>query len=438
MTNSVNTVFYRRIEIAKNVIAELTNYLIIIAVSYVFQNNFTEDKADKAVYLFLVAIPLFYYFLREKCKMFSVFLLFHLLPIVLVLLVYHADPGQKVFAVLIEAACLVISFIRRLDKGNEPGMEAFMPSVAMAILVILYLVDAWQGKGNCGSFLRQMIILYILGYFIFYFIKQFLHYMDMNDRTTDNIPVQHIFYSAAALSSGFTVISAVIIAFASDWTLIDRIGQFIRNAFFRLLTVIFSLFPEGQEPVTESASEEEMEEILWGAEQLSQEGALFKAMDKLISIFVAVLTCVLLAAAVIGMVKLIKAAFARRQKKHLVSEETFSDQVEDLKPIEEKKEKKRRSFLERIRESLSPEEKIRRIYRKTMLRQVPSWEGEKKAAILKKGTARECCMQFFPKASQEAQDLAGLYEKARYGNGICGQEDVRRAKLLADRLSQEG
>ena len=438
MTNSVNTVFYRRIEIAKNVIAELTNYLIIIAVSYVFQNNFTEDKADKAVYFFLVTIPLFYYFLREKCKMFSVFLLFHLLPIVVTVLVCHASPGQKVFVILIEAACLAVSFIRRFNKKNGAGMEVLMPSIAMAAFIILYLVDAWQGKGICGSFMRQLTVFFVFGYFIFYFLKQFLHYMDMNDRTTDNIPVQHIFYSAAGLSGVFTVISALIIALTSDWALIGRMGQIIRNIFFRLLTFIFSLFPEGQEPVVESASEEEMEEILWGAEQLSQEGAFVKAMDKLISIFAAVLICVLLAAAVIGVVKLIRAAFARKQKEHLISEENFTDQVEDIKPAEERKEKKGRSLLERIRESLSPEEKIRRLYRKTMLSQVTSWKGEKKAAILKKATARECCMQFFPMAPQEAQDLAGLYEKARYSKGLCGQEDVRRAKLLAQRLSQEG
>lgn len=438
MRNIGNATFYRNLEILKNIIAELTNYLLVVAVSNVLLVNFIQDKADGAVFFLLTAVPLFYYFLREVCKTLPVFLLLHLLPLAAVLLIYRGSPVQKVFFVGIVVAVLILSLIKRFDGKEGQGMEVLMPPAAMGILLVLYMLDVLQGAGSCGGFLLKITILFTFAYFVFYFFKQFLHYMDMNNRTTDNIPVQYVFYSALGLSGGFSVVAVAVIAFISNRQLMDRIGQAVRNALLGALQFILSLFPVDQEQAAVTASEETAEEVIWEvSQQVSEEAALFKVLDVLIAVVAFVIISAVLIMAVIGAIKLIKAAFARKQRKRLIGEETFSDKVENLKPAEERKEKKGSSLWERFRESLSPEEKIRRIYRKTLLKKTASWEGEKKAAILKKGTARECCIQLYPQAKEDAQTLAALYEKARYGNGLCGQEDVRKAKLLSGRLSQE-
>ncbi len=438
MRDVENTAFYRNLEILKNIIAELANYLLVAAVSNVLLVNIMQDKADRKVFFWLAAVPLFCYFLREVCKTLPVFLVLHLLPLAAVIIIYRGSLAQKVFSVGIVTVVLILSLIKRFDKKEGQGMEVLMPPAAMGILIGLYIIDALQGIGSCGSFLLKITVWFTFAYFVFYFFKQFLHYMDMNNRTTDNIPMRRIFYPALGLSCGFSAVAAAVIAFISNRQLMDRVGQAIRNALLAALKFILSLFSVNQEPSSSVSPEEAAQEVIWeAAQEITEEAAVFKVLDILIAVVVFAVISTVLIMAVIGAIKLIKAAFARKRKRQLIGEEIFSDKVENLKPVADFKEKKGSSPWERLKESLSPEEKIRRIYRKTLLKKAASWDGEKKAAILKKGTARECCGQLYPQSEEDAQKLAALYEKARYGNGLCRQADVRRAKLLAGRLSQE-
>lgn len=84
--------------------------------------------------------------------------------------------------------------------------------------------------------------------------------------------------------------------------------------------------------------------------------------------------------------------------------------------------------LERL---LSPEERIRRIYRKALERELGRCEEKQRIRLSRRATPRECCMELFPEAGTSALEFAGLYEKARYGMGECSDEDVRRARKLS-------
>ena len=138
---------------------------------------------------------------------------------------------------------------------------------------------------------------------------------------------------------------------------------------------------------------------------------------------------------VVNVVRLIRDGFAREKKSRKIENGSQEDLIENLK--KEKREQKHKgntSLLENMERLLSPEEKIRRIYRRTLRKSVPSWEGEKKQQLFQKATARECCMALFPENEKAATAFAGVYEKARYGQGCCHSEDVKEARRLAQLL----
>lgn len=53
-------------------------------------------------------------------------------------------------------------------------------------------------------------------------------------------------------------------------------------------------------------------------------------------------------------------------------------------------------------------------------------------------TPREWCARLFPDQEGKALEFAGLYEKARYGIGMCDGRDVKRARKLAEEFHKQG
>ena len=84
----------RGIEIIKNIVAELLNYLLLFSIEYVLIVDFFKLKPDTMALIALSLVPLFYYFAREKCGKFIFFFLMHLLPIMLIM-IYITDIWYK-------------------------------------------------------------------------------------------------------------------------------------------------------------------------------------------------------------------------------------------------------------------------------------------------------------------------------------------------------
>ena len=427
----------RIIGITAGAIAELLNYLIVAVSGSIIVADLAKLSPDWAWLVMLSVVPLFYYFVREKIDRLIIFLILHLLPVLGVLLGYQGHVAQKIVLLLVVCFLAVYSFSRRMNS-IATGIEAVSPPVAAGILWALYQIDKSQGTGSMGMFLLYVAVGFIAGYFIFYFLRQFLCYIDVNNRTTENIPVNHVFYSAAALAGGFTCFSAIVILLVSDKEMIDRIGETIRKVIVGIISYFFSLRPEADikwETTERVGGGINLMELLGPA---SEKSLFMEIMDVILVVAGVMITLVIIMMAIINAVKFVRAGFARKGNVRMIENEIHEDKVENLKKEKKKKSREKdSSFWEDIGKLLSPEEKIRRIYRKTIEKGAPAWEGEKKALLLQKATARECCMALFPEKSRDAAAFACLYEKARYGKSLCRSEDVREAKRLAQTLQMK-
>lgn len=425
----------QKLEIVKNLLAELLNYLFFWALGTVILTDFAGIRINQAWLWAPALLAFFYYALRERCRRFWVFFLLHILPIGAFWMVYQGNIFQKIWMVAVMVILAMISFGKRMH-GAEMGMNVIMPIIFAGLLWVLYFVDKTQGGDLCGGILLYTLIGFIVGYLGHYFLGQFIHYIDMNNRTTENIPVGHVFRSSAGLAGGFTVLAGIVMVLGSNRELLERIGAAIHQAIINILIFLVSLLPKGAEV------EEEVEAVMpqggqapmpWEEMEAAEPSVLLKILETLIGLAVMVGIVVFLFMAVIKLIKWIRDIFAQRRTSSAVMDEVHEDLVEKLERQEGKgKEKKSGTIWERAQKALSPEERLRRIYKKTIEKGLVSADDKRKEGLTSAKTPREWCARLFPEREQEALEFAVLYEKARYSARLCSADDVKRARKLAE------
>ncbi len=423
----------RKIERAKNGIAEVINYLILSAVGVIIQADFTKAGPDFAGIITAGLIPLLFWQVRERCGKFWVFMLLHMLPWGIFLLLYRENTAQKVWLFLVLLLLTGISFRKKL-RDSDMGTDAVHPVFAACVLWVLYITDGRMSGGKWGAFLLYIGTGFAAGYFLRYFLHRFLRYMDVNSRTTENIPAGHVFGSAIMLAGGFTAGAAGIMILGSSRALTDRIGEAIWRLITCFLTFLVSLLLK-ETPNEEDSVLGETGDPNAGMGFFSEPGEpslLAQVLEAIVEFIVILGLLALAALAIIALIRLIREVFGRRNK-YREKEEGFSrDLVEKLEKRKKRQKSEGETFFSRVGKAMSPEERIRRIYRKTLEREFAFRKHEKKGDIPEGATPRECCQELFSEHGQSAFTFACLYEKARYGNGLCSGEDVKRARKLSE------
>lgn len=422
----------RKLEIAKNLLAEILNYLIVFAMGAVFLTDFAK-AANKAELLAAVLLPLAFYAIREKCRSFLLFLFLHMLPCALVLLFYEGSIFQKIWLFLATLLLAVLSFGKKL-QGGKMGMEAVFPPVFGAVIWGLYLIDQRQGEEACAELLCYIAAGFMTGYFLYYFLRQFLYYMEINNRTTENIPVNHVFRSSAFLAGGFAATAGTVMLLCREREWMNRVGEVMHRVIIGFFTLLFSLLIKGEPEEMESVSGYETAGAMpWDAGEAVEPPFILKILEVMLGILALGTAAVLIVITLLGIVRLIRERFAQRIKLRLFEDETHTDQIEKIKRNEKSSRTRNDDgLLKRVKRALSPEERIRRIYRRAIERRLASLDAKSRESFPMAGTPREWCLKLFGEQKSEALAFAGLYEKARYGSGLCDGEDVKKARKLAE------
>ena len=423
----------RKLEIAKNLLAEILNYLIVFAVGTIFLTDFAKTAANKAEQFAIVLLPVAFYVIREKFRKFFLFLFAHALPCAFVLFFYEGGIFQKIWLFLAVFFLAVLSFGKKM-QGGRMGMEAVFPPVFGAVIWVLYLIDQRQGEGACAELLCYTAAGFTTGYFLYYFLRQFLHYIEINNRTTENIPVNHVFCSSALLAGGFALATGTVMLLCGEREWINRIGEAIHRAVIGFLTFLLSLFVKGEmEENVISSSYEAPGAMPWDGGEVIEPPFILKILEVMLGILALGAAAVLIVMMFLGIVRLIRERFAQRMTLRLFENEAHTDQIEKIR----RNKKSSRTgndndLIKRVKRVLSPEERIRRIYRRTMEKRLASLDEKSRESFPMSGTPREWCLKLFGEQKSEALAFAGLYEKARYGSGMCDGEDVKKARKLAE------
>lgn len=424
----------RRIEIARNIVAELLNYLLIASVAYVFIVDVAKRVPPTKELFLLVLFPLFFYGLREGCNKLWLFCGLHIVPVLLFVIFYKGEGIYKGIFFAILVIYLFLSIGKRINSTVR-GIEAALPPAAMGVYLALYLLDASQENGANGGLLLQLMICFATGYFVYYFLRQFLSYVDVNARTTENIPIKNVFVSSVGLAMGFTAAAFFLITICANRSLVQKISAGIKKIIRKLL----SLIQIGSGEVTIEPEALTMQGG-GGMPDLGEpvEPSLFmQILDVVLMVGTLCLILVLVCFGIVAFIRAVKEGFHRKGYVHRIEETEYVDHVERIYQKKQREKSQGLSLRERWKTTISAEERIRRIYKKCILKCIPSWKENKWEEFLDVSTARECCFALYPNAKAEALEFVGLYEKARYGKGLCGQKDVQKMKELAQILHKK-
>lgn len=419
----------RKLEIAVNILAEGLNYLLFASLAHVLLTDFTKQGSDCVLLVLGGLFPVLCYLLRERCGKLFWFLVLHGAAVVLAVLLAPGELTQRILFGIGASFFAILSLTRRLS-GGKAGMDAMMPPVAAGIFAGLHFLDARQGQGLLASLLLWLFCIYMAGYLFYYYLKRFDWYVDVNNRTTEKIPMGNLFFSTASLTGMFILITFFTAALGLSEEFAEKVQKLLSGLLVMLGTFLYGILPEEHGGITLSRGQEQavdFEEMFGPAKEPS---ILARLLDILIGVFAVAVLAFLCFRLIMRVIAGIREGFARREQGRDRKEMDFWDQVETLK--EDNKRKTKRKILHQAKEFFSPEEQIRKSCRRLIEK---AELGEAAHDLIKGETIREKLTRLFPEKEKEGKELASLYEKARYAADRCSHQEAKRARELSQQLA---
>lgn len=290
------------------------------------------------------------------------------------------------------------------------------PWMAIFFLGVMSIIEKIMTVQDWDVYYYVIVLVYVMGYFVYYFTSKFLDFLRLNQNAASNIPIADIFRNGIGLTVLFSACSSVILLVSAnlDWVraIADRIWSGI--------AVVLRFFFSGIHTQKPPAQREEMtppDPQLGGA---NLEGYIAKDTLDDFRNAVIILLCI---AIVIGfilflyyvywVIKSLEKSQVDKKRKGKLKED---EDVREYCGIERNAQKKENAFV-----FWNNREKVRKLYQKKVFKRKRELVGEQEQQ-LKYLTAKECCDRL------SEQHLKLVYEKARYSKEDITAEDVRLVK----------
>lgn len=313
------------------------------------------------------------------------------------------------------AGSMVIPLGLYLGIKKEPVL--IPPVIFILLLGIMAMAESIMKIHDWNVYYYVIAFIYLFGYFFYYFVEKFLHFLRVNENTASNIPIADMFRNGMGQTAFFATCSSIILLGVVNIEWVKAIADTIWSGILLVLSYIFSGI-KTEAPVEGKEEFGQKDPQLGGAnmsEMIPQQ-----TLEEIRDIMI-LLLCI---AIVIGfifflyyvywVIKDLEGKDRVKSKKGKLPED---EDVREYCGIEKNDQRKLGGFLFR-----SNREKVRRLYQKKIIKHKEALVGENAQGMLKYLTAKECC----DKLSE--QQLKQAYEKARYSEEVITAEDVRTAK----------
>lgn len=317
-------------------------------------------------------------------------------------------------SILLWLAFVVIPFVYFYVTKKTPVL--IHPSMFIIILCVLSLVEKIMKASDWEIFYYVIAFVYLIGYFIYYFTKQFLTFLKLNQNTASKIPIADIFQNGIGLTAIFTACSSVILLLCFNFDWVKAIADVIWSGIRLLLSYLFS----GMETPPAVPEKEEMapQNPQMGSAGIA-DGIAIDSLGWLRDIMLVMVIAGLVVGGILFIYYIyfmIKGRDRAKKDKKANKKLSKNDDVREFCGIERNESRKSAVFVFR-----NNREKVRRIYQKKIMKHKNKIVGEQEQQ-LRYLTAKQCC----DKLSE--QQLKLVYEKARYSEQTISAEDVRLAK----------
>ena len=373
-----------------------------------------------ALWLFCGLVPVFFFFIRRYTNAFYIMALSHIICLALFFFLPYPSLVVKVLFYLYGIGLFINSFVIRL-RTEERLDEAIAPAASVSIIAVLLFVLYYQEHPGFDIYFIAMAAIYFICYYIRYYLQHYLYFMTVNANSTGYIPHREIFTSGIRLTGIFSFFAVILLVLFSDIGWLSELARQLKNAVIWLrehgvFAWLASLFDKEYEPMTNQGNNAEQLSSGFMPLELGEPGMFWVILEKATLIIVPIVILCLLCFALFQFIKMLKEVF---RKKRMSAEETSGESIRDIRETYEIKKKKgtQKEFFV----FLSPEKRIRRIYKQRIWTKRAALDAKGNVHPLQTYTARECGLLL------SESELALVYEKARYSDAKCTKDDVKRA-----------
>ena len=372
-----------------------------------------ESRPSLALWM-LGALPVFFlFYVRKRCKHLSVLLLLHGVVLALFYVFPAANGVNRGVRLLVGAGFVIYSLWLRFRTEAFETEPLPLPLAAGIALLGLFL-QHYQGSTDWDLYYRMSLILVFLLYAVILFLQSYEDFLSVNRLSTGKIPFQEILRSGLRSTATFVLLSGILLFAVSQFAWLKPFLQLLRSGLAAVLRFLFGLLPEDS-----TDPDVVMEQAVGGGDMPPMEAEdpfILWVILEYVAMIALLIVCMFL------LYRGIRKLFSFLQDKMQIS---FTGELPGKQESKDKREKlelsgdKNDSRPEKKRFSfLFPDagQRIRRIYLKKI-----SNSGLAKER-LSFYTARDA------EKSLSAEGMAAIYEKARYSEVPCTEEDVRQMK----------
>ena len=324
----------------------------------------------------------------------------------------------------------------RMDRKLNPWIALLLSVAAMSLRHYQGQIslgdEMLEGFGAAFKLTAQVnldryyigaVVLFFGLYCLEYYMEHYLHFLQVNDSSTGHMPAGEIFRSGMGLTCIYTGVGVVVMLLVSHVEWLAGVGAYVK----RFLQWLFSLLPQSETTIVEEETREQVQENVNMLEQLGLEegksSIIWEVLERIVMIAGAIALVVLIVWASYQVFCYLMKKFSIRAHVDQRTMEAVVD-VRESCAIEKTKKEKRPMW-----EFLTNAGRIRRIYKKEVLKSLPSPNAG--GRLLDRKITREGIQAMTPSEWGQAADkeaLAAVYEKVRYSNEECTAEDVRIAR----------
>lgn len=358
-------------------------------------------------------IYFFMYFVRRNIPQLWASAMLHIPIVILFGLVPFGNVCHCVVFFIFGTVYAAMSIRHQLVFKTMSDNTISMP-VVIGITFLMLGLQHYFGIEENDDICKYTVILLIVIYFIQYYLEHFISFVSLNKDSTGCLPAKEILGSGMGLVMLFSVGTVAVLLMSTDFTWLKSIISFFRDTVAAWIRELLSGM-RGADPVVIENGEKKTDGLMETLQNIpaQEETILSKIVNVAGTVVIAVAVTIAVILVIFEVIRLIKDLIRIRTKE------------EELGVVDtyEKLEKKhvRTVKTEKLR-GLTPQMKIRRMYKRKISHDRKKIIGNASAFYLNRFTSGEC---------EKALCLDGMsrvYDKARYSGETVTDEDVRAMK----------
>lgn len=414
----------RRIECISELLTQQMNHwmlfsLVLTAMGCMSQYFPDIEKPDILMWVCCGILPVLTFLVRRKVTRFFPFMLCNLIVLTLTFAIPAHHIVSRGLCILCGVGYLIHTFLLRI-KADTMFSTPFHPAVGIGLSLFGIFFLRQVNNTDWDSYYAFSLIGCLALYLFIYYMNHYLSFLSVNESSSSSIPASEMFRSGMGLAAGYTMFGTVLLLLCMNLSWLEYLLNLLKKGLIIVLRFLFSLFPDSS-PAEALPQESFSDQNSTGVLDLPP-GESSRFWEIMEIICVAVFFCAAVVCSIkflLWIIRFIKESFGQsfRRRQWDVEEDGAQDIREKCSFAKTASAKSRHSFFG----SLSPGERIRRLYQKKLLgasAALVKGENEKLALL----TAREA------EGKLGAEGMAVIYEKVRYSEENVSAQDVKRMK----------